>query len=142
MPVYVDRLLDHGWILRGHPQKSCHMYADTLEELHAMALAIGMKASWFQGPPKHANLPHYDLTTSRRAEAVRLGAVEHCRHRMVNFMRTNGHPSLRDRGPLSLEHPCCHEPQASKAETGSQVPSMHAKSAREQQEVEADPAAS
>lgn len=38
--------------------------ADTLAELHAMALAIGMKPEWFQTPPQ-ASSPHYDLTPSR-----------------------------------------------------------------------------
>lgn len=53
---------------------SCHMAADTLEELHAMAIKIGMKRSWFQGKnPKH---PHYDLVKSRRNKAVALGAKE------------------------------------------------------------------
>jgi hypothetical protein len=49
------------------------MFADTLEELHAMAGKIGMKRSWFQN---HRLLPHYDLVPSRRAVAIRLGAVE------------------------------------------------------------------
>ena len=41
----------------------CHMVADTLEELHAMADRIGMRRSWFQ--PRSS--PHYDLSKSRRA---------------------------------------------------------------------------
>ena len=39
------------------------MYADSLEELHAMAVQIGMKREWFQNKPR---LPHYDLTPRRR----------------------------------------------------------------------------
>ena len=38
-------------------------------KLHEFAARIGMKRSWFQGD-------HYDLTPSKRAMAVRLGAVE------------------------------------------------------------------
>ncbi len=71
MTVYVDELqrYDHGpKCLRGG---SCHMMADTLEELHAMADAIGMKRTWFQP----LSSPHYDLTASRRAKAIALGAV-------------------------------------------------------------------
>lgn len=75
MSVYVDWLMDHGWTLRGRRVKSCHMTADTPEELHAMAEAIGMKRSWYQSSPPHS-LPHYDLTPSRRADAVARGAVE------------------------------------------------------------------
>jgi hypothetical protein len=60
------------------------MYADTLEELHAMADAIGMKRAWFQNKPQ---LPHYDLVPARRAKAVKLGAVEHTKYEMVAFMQ-------------------------------------------------------
>lgn len=50
------------------------MAADTLDELHEMALKIGMKRAWFQGKnPRH---PHYDLVKSRRDKAVALGAKE------------------------------------------------------------------
>jgi hypothetical protein len=73
--VYVDALRDWGWKLRGQPQLSCHMLADTEAELHDMAYAIGMKRTWFQAPPK-VSFPHYDLVASRRARAVQLGAVE------------------------------------------------------------------
>lgn len=73
MSVYVDRLRHRGWRLgRGVPVQSCHMIADTLEELHAMAARIGMKRAWFQ--PK--SFPHYDLVRSRRERAVAAGAVE------------------------------------------------------------------
>lgn len=60
--------------LRGRYTKTCHMLADGLDELHAMAERIGMKRSWFQASPP-SSYPHYDLTESRRAEAVKLGAV-------------------------------------------------------------------
>lgn len=50
----------------------CHMFADSLEELHAMAKAIGMKRAWFQP----LSFPHYDVALGRRRAAVRLGAVE------------------------------------------------------------------
>ncbi|MEM9725011.1 MAG: DUF4031 domain-containing protein [Pseudomonadota bacterium] len=53
----------------------CHMVADTLEELHAMADAIGMPRQAYQGPPKTRH-PHYDVPLEMRAEAVRLGAIE------------------------------------------------------------------
>ena len=45
-----------------------------LGELHAFAAQIGLKKSWFQGPPKHRH-PHYDVTDSKRAEAIAAGAV-------------------------------------------------------------------
>lgn len=57
----------------------CHMWADTAAELHAMAEAIGMKRRWFQaldGPQGcKASFPHYDVSLSRRSQAIDLGAV-------------------------------------------------------------------
>jgi hypothetical protein len=67
--VYVDGIMNYGWRLG----PSCHMFADTLEELHAMADKIGMKRSWFQNKTR---LPHYDLTVSKRRLAVKHGAIE------------------------------------------------------------------
>jgi Protein of unknown function (DUF4031) len=82
--VYVDSLFDHGGSATFRWRRSCHMYADTLDELHTMAERIGMKRSWFQNKTK---LPHYDLVPSRRAAAVKLGAIEHSRSEMVSFMK-------------------------------------------------------
>lgn len=70
MPVYVDTLLDWGWKLG----PSCHMFADTLEELHDMAHKIGLNRSWFQ--MSKSGLPHYDLVESRQIKAIKLGAIE------------------------------------------------------------------
>ena len=69
MGVYVDALRDWGWRLG----RSCHLIADTNEELHEFAAKLGLKRAWFQ---KSTSGPHYDLTASKRALAVRLGAVE------------------------------------------------------------------
>jgi hypothetical protein len=78
MAVYVDSA---NIPFRGHVM--CHMIADTLDELHAMADAIGMQRRWFQ--PR--SFPHYDLPQERRAEAVRLGAVEVDRRGIAAVMR-------------------------------------------------------
>lgn len=86
MAVYVDPLMRHGWVLRGRRVASCHMMADTLEELHEMARKIGMKRAWFQQPGKNIParaLPHYDLVESRRRMAVSLGAVELDSHEKI-----------------------------------------------------------
>lgn len=74
MAAYVDNLRDYGWRLRGHAQLSCHLMADTEEELHAMAQAVGMRLSWFQ--LSRRGVPHYDLTAKRRAAALAAGALE------------------------------------------------------------------
>jgi len=61
------------------------MFTDgDLAELHAMALRIGMKRSWFQD---HSSLPHYDLTASRRAAALAAGAIGVDRRETVQIMR-------------------------------------------------------
>jgi hypothetical protein len=69
MTVWVDPLRAGGW----HLGPSCHLFADTPGELHAFAARLGMARSWFQGKPR---LWHYDLTVTRRAHALRLGALE------------------------------------------------------------------
>ncbi|END4825127.1 DUF4031 domain-containing protein [Shigella sonnei] len=85
MTVYVDVLMNHGWKLRGHPTKNCHMFTDgDIEELHEMAETIGMKRSWFQDK----RIKHYDLHARRRQKAVELGAVEVSRREAVKIWRT------------------------------------------------------
>jgi hypothetical protein len=69
MSVWVDDLRDWGWRLG----PSCHLFADTREELHLFAALIGMRAGWFQDNPR---LWHYDLTARRRATAITMGAIE------------------------------------------------------------------
>jgi hypothetical protein len=68
MAVYVDKLVDYGW--RHGP--SCHLIADSVEELIAFAISIGMRREWYQ--PKSS--PHFDLTAELRAAAVSKGAIE------------------------------------------------------------------
>lgn len=75
MAIFVDRLTNWGWVMRGRKVQSCHMFTDSvdLEELHLFALRIGMRRAWFQ---PHRIAPHYDLTPSRARAAVQLGAIE------------------------------------------------------------------
>lgn len=61
----------------------CHMWADTDDELLAMADAIGVQRKWIQGHPtlsfgKHRNASwvHFDIAKSKRALAVGRGAIE------------------------------------------------------------------
>jgi hypothetical protein len=84
MTVYVDPLMDHGWILRGESVRSCHMFTDALdlEELHAIARRIGCRRSWFQ---EGKRMPHYDLTMLRRQEAIGCGAVPVTRREAVEI---------------------------------------------------------
>lgn len=83
MTCYVDPLARNGWRLG----PNCHLFTDgDLQELHALAGRIGMKRAWFQPFPQHS-VPHYDLTASRRAAAVKCGAVEVDRRRAVQIWR-------------------------------------------------------
>lgn len=70
MPVYVDdmRAPFRGMVM-------CHLVADTLPELHAMADRIGVERRWYQGPPV-TRWPHYDIALSKRTLAVAAGAAE------------------------------------------------------------------
>lgn len=61
----------------------CHMWADSDAELLAMADAIGVARKWIQGHPelsfgKHrrASWVHFDIALSKRALAVKAGAIE------------------------------------------------------------------
>jgi hypothetical protein len=79
MAVYVDKLVDYRWRLG----PSCHLIADSVEELIEFAVSIGLRPEWFQ--PKSS--PHFDLTAEGRAEAVRNGAIELTNRELVQKLR-------------------------------------------------------
>jgi len=81
MAVYVDDMrASFGRMIM------CHMLADTIAELHAMADTIGVQRKWFQGCRK-ASWPHYDIAMSKRALAVQAGAVELDRYALSAMLR-------------------------------------------------------
>jgi hypothetical protein len=63
--------------------KMSHMIADSLEELHAMAKAIGVNKKWFQ-PTNH---PHYDICKAKRQLALQNGAIAVSERELVKMMR-------------------------------------------------------
>lgn len=64
MSVYVDDMrAKYGRMIM------CHMIADSVGELHAMADRIGVSRKWHQGD-------HYDICLKKRAVAVTHGAKE------------------------------------------------------------------
>lgn len=72
MTVYVDEIRDYG------PGRNkgewSHLWSDdpTNQELHQMAVAIGLKYHWFQ--PRRG-FPHYDVRPNKRSLALKKGAV-------------------------------------------------------------------
>ena len=79
MPVYVDASIhQYGRMTM------CHMLADTVDELHAMAAKIGIQRKWYQAK---ASTPHYDICKAKRALAVQHGAIEVDRRQLVTIIR-------------------------------------------------------
>ena len=64
MALFVDPLINHGWVLRGRAGANGHLFTGRLAlvELHALAEQIGMRRACL---PAHALVPHCDLTPSR-----------------------------------------------------------------------------
>lgn len=69
MSVFVDDMrAPYGRLIM------CHMGADTTEELIAMAVAIGVQVKWIQD--RGTWREHFDIALSKRALAVKNGAIE------------------------------------------------------------------
>lgn len=100
MPVYVDAAI---WPLGR--MMMCHMLADTLGELHAMADTIGVSRRHFQWKP--GKTPHYDICKSKRALAVKAGAIECDRHAIAAISKR-----LRENPPADFSVAAHLEPTA------------------------------
>ena len=59
MPVWFETPAYHGARVRGRAAVSAHLMADTMEELIALARAIGLKPEWIQNPGTAKE--HFDL---------------------------------------------------------------------------------
>ena len=81
-----------GGSSRFHWQHSCHMWADSVEELLEFAVRLGLEPAWFHGPMARGlvRLPHFDLNADKRAEAVSMGAIELTRRQAVTRWRELG----------------------------------------------------
>lgn len=73
MAVYVDDMYAFAR-LTGRPAKWCHLMADTTEELQAFASRLGLRPAWLQHAGTYRE--HFDITMTKRREAVRGGAIE------------------------------------------------------------------
>lgn len=89
MSVYVDNVL-----IPSRGALWCHMVADSLDELHAFAKGLGLKRDWFQ---QAATYPHYDVTTSMREKALRMGATEGNRVTIIECARQLKAELIRER---------------------------------------------
>ena len=88
MSVYVDELKSYP-LSKWRYGKACHMIGDSIAELKAFAVGIGMREEWFQ--PQSS--PHFDLTEELRGRAVAAAAIELGRHDFVRKLQ-----ELRRRG--------------------------------------------
>lgn len=89
MTIYVDEIRDYTLIAKARRLRHthwCHLTADTEEELHEFAKSLGLRRAWFQKKSDRDYRWHYDITPPKRAQAVRLGAVEIDRHGVVALM--------------------------------------------------------
>jgi len=84
MSVYVDTMLPCIRNANWRYSQSCHLVADSFQELHAFARELGLRRAWFQSK---SGLPHYDLTASKRRRAIKLGALPISREELVLIMR-------------------------------------------------------
>lgn len=62
----------------------CHLVADSLDELHDFAIALGLKRRWFQDK---ASYPHYDVTTEVRERALHQGALPGSKAQIIGSAR-------------------------------------------------------
>ncbi len=77
--IYVDEA-----IFPYRNQMWCHMYSLNVWALHDFAKSIGLKRSWFRA---REEFPHYDLSPSKRAKAVKAGAIEVTCREMVKLSK-------------------------------------------------------
>lgn len=81
----------------------CHMWADSLDELLAMADRIGVARKWLQQPPK-ASWVHFDVSLAMKAKAIEAGAVLTDRYGPLRFEAradlNSGSPVREARGAM------------------------------------------
>ncbi len=82
--VYVDALLAWPKTSKWPYKFSCHLFADSVIELHSFAKKIKLKRIWFQ----KESIPHYDLTSHKRQKAILAGAKEVERKEAVRIWKT------------------------------------------------------
>jgi hypothetical protein len=84
MTVYVDSVAPCQPNAKWRHRESCHMFADTHDELMDMARRMGLRPAWLQSAGTHTE--HFDLTENRRRQAIGYGAVSVTRRDMGNII--------------------------------------------------------
>ena len=84
MSVYVDDMFRSPMGRLGRMRMS-HMIADSTEELLSMADKIGIDRKWLQKPGDP--FEHFDISLSKRQQAVELGAVEVTMRQLAAWVR-------------------------------------------------------
>lgn len=87
MTVYVDqpfKAIPKGTQAKRHGTVWCHMIADTHDELLVMIARLWLKPGYVRDGGTHRE--HIDLIPSKRAQAVRYGAVEITGRELVQKM--------------------------------------------------------
>lgn len=69
--IYVDKMTACLRSKHWPYSRSCHLFSDSIEELHNFAGMIGLHISWFQD---RKYFPHYDLTEPMRNLSLMRGA--------------------------------------------------------------------
>jgi hypothetical protein len=102
MTVYVDDAAIPAQVGKIAARWS-HLTADTKDELHEFAAKLGLRRAWFQDKP--FGLWHYDVTESKRQQAIRLGAVEISWRDMTVWHKPGREGRSADATPHRLDNP-------------------------------------
>jgi len=74
--IYLDSLRTANWKYK----KSCHLTADSDEELLSFAKQLGLKETWLQ--TSRSGVKHFDLTEGMRKKALILKEVIYTREEL------------------------------------------------------------
>lgn len=84
--IYVDHPHHFGMRIYGRKVKTCHMYADSKDELISFAVDIGLNPSWLH--LSRRGVPHFDITENKRNYALGKGAIEFPSHKdQLKFLK-------------------------------------------------------
>jgi len=128
MTVYDDNAGIPATVASGpvtHTSRWFHLTADTQDELHEFAAALGLQRSYFQPGTPAGNRPsvawHYDVTSGKRLQALRMGACEIGLREMGELLRRRRaeQKARETTAPIPAESP------ALRSATWPAVPARH-----------------